>query len=51
MVARMFAILPMSCWGKKFIKLGTGSGLLGIVLWCAMSACNAAWERVAMAMA
>ncbi len=47
----MFVVAIMSCWGKKFIEVGIGFGLLGIVPWCVMVVYNATWEAVAMAMA
>jgi hypothetical protein len=48
MVGGVFVIATMSCWGERFTKVGTGSGLLGIVPWCAMATCIAFWEAVAM---
>jgi hypothetical protein len=38
----------MSCWREKFNEVGTKFGLLGIVPWCAMAACNVVWEVMAM---
>jgi len=31
MVGGMFVVTTMSCRGKKFIEIGTGSGLLGTI--------------------
>ncbi len=38
MVGKMFMVATMSHWRKMFIKIGTGSRLLGTVPWCAMVA-------------
>ncbi len=35
MVGEMFAVVVMSYWRERFIKVGTGFWLLGIVPWCA----------------
>jgi hypothetical protein len=51
MVGRMFTVATMSFWGERFTKVGTKSGLLGIIPWCAMAAYNGACKAVAMAMA
>jgi hypothetical protein len=40
MVGGMFAVIVMNCWGKRFTKVGTRSGLLGIIPWCVMAACS-----------
>ncbi len=50
-VRGMFAVATMSCYGERFIEVGIGSGLFGIVPWCAIVACNAPWKAVVMAMA
>jgi hypothetical protein len=47
----MFAVTTMNYLGERFTEVGIELGLLGIVSWCAMVACNAAWEAVAMAVA
>ncbi len=44
MVGGMFAVEAMNYWGERFTKVGTMSGLLGIVPWCAIAACNAAFR-------
>jgi hypothetical protein len=41
MVGGMFVVATMNCWGEMFIKVGTRSGLLGIVPWCTLVACSA----------
>ncbi len=51
MVGRMFTVTTMSCWGERFTEIGTGSGLLGIVPWCAIVTYSATWEVAMMAMA
>jgi hypothetical protein len=51
MVGGMFMVATMNCWRKRFTEIGTGFGLLGIVPWCAMAVCSAAWKAVAMALA
>jgi hypothetical protein len=50
MVGGMFAIVAMNCWREKFIEVGARSRLLGIIPWCVMAACSAAWKVMAMAM-
>jgi hypothetical protein len=50
-VGGMFVVATMSCWGERFTEVGTRSGLLGTVPWCAIAAYNVAWEVVAMAVA
>ncbi len=48
MVGEIFVVAAMSCWGERFTKIGTELGLLGIIPWCAMAACNAAWKAMVM---
>jgi hypothetical protein len=42
MVGGMFIIATMSYWGKRFIEIGIGFGLLGIVPSCVMATYSAA---------